>query len=296
MDVAAYLRRLGIEEPATPSLPALRALQRAHLERVPFENSSVLRGEPIVLDPERLVAKLVRDGRGGFCFELNGAFAALLKALGYEVALLPGRFWSSEGLGPPNEHLALRVHIDGESWLVDVGAGYSFLEPLRLVIGPEQDDPNGRFRITAAADEPGALDVEWQHRDGAFRPHYRFEDRPVAMDAFVEVCEHLRTSPDSPFPRGWICARALPLGWATLDGTRLVVTQGASRTDETVEGEALDAALERWFSVPSARSRAGAPPAVLAERTGRRVGSRPRSTETRAPVRPPRGGRATRAG
>ena len=251
MDTHEYLRRLLLAEtPLLPTHDVLRALQRAHLEQVPFENASVLRGEPIRLDRSLLVQKIVERGRGGFCFELNGAFAWLLGALGFDVALLPGRFWSGEGLGPPNEHLALRVTLDGEPWLVDVGAGYSFLEPLRLVVGPEQDDPAGRFRLSPAADEPGAIDVEWLHRDGAWRPHYRFEDRPVGLDAFEEVCEHLRTSPDSPFTRGWICARALAGGgWATLDGPHLVVTQPGRRSDEMLDGPALDAALERWFGV-----------------------------------------------
>jgi N-hydroxyarylamine O-acetyltransferase len=222
---------------------------RGHLEAVPFENSSVLAGEPIVLEPHLLLAKVVDAGRGGFCFELNGAFAELLAALGFEVALLPGRFWSDRGLGPPNEHLCLRVTIDGEAWLADVGAGYSFREPLRLERDLEQDDSSGRFRIVRAADDPSSLDVEWQHRDGVYRPHYRFRDEPVDLRAFAEVCEFLRASPESPFTQGWICARALPDGWATLDGPRLVVTQGEARIEEVVSGEALDDALARWFGV-----------------------------------------------
>jgi N-hydroxyarylamine O-acetyltransferase len=250
VDVAAYLRRLGLDAPPPPSLDGLRLLQRTHLVAVPFENASVLRGEPIVVAADRFVAK-IEGGRGGFCFELNGAFARLLDTLGFEVALLPGRFWSGDGLGPPNEHLALRVTLDDGPWLVDVGAGYSFLEPLRLAVGPEQDDPTGRFRLSSAAGEPGAIDVEWLHRDGAWRPHYRFEDRPVGLEAFEDVCEHLRTSPDSPFTQGWICARALAGGgWATLDGSHLVVTEAGVRVDETLDGPALDAALERWFRVP----------------------------------------------
>ena len=251
IDPGPYLARLELSRAVAtpPSIDALRRLQRAHLEHVPFENASVLRGEPIVLETDRLVAKIVDDGRGGFCFELNGAFAALLGALGYEVALLPGRFWSGEGLGPPNEHLALRVTLDGEPWLVDVGAGFSFREPLRLAVGVEQGDPNGAFRLVAAPDDPVALDVEWRHRDGAWRPHYRFEDRAVGLEAFVDVCEWLRTAPESPFTAGWICARALTDGWATLDGDRLVVTTGAGRQERRVAGDERDAALARWFGV-----------------------------------------------
>jgi N-hydroxyarylamine O-acetyltransferase len=250
VDAAAYLRRLGLDAPPPATLGELRRLQRAHLVAVPFENASVLRREPIVVAADRFVAKIVERGRGGFCFELNGAFAWLLGVLGFEVALLPGRFWSDGGLGPPNEHLALRVTLDGEAWLTDVGAGYSFLEPLRLVAGIEQADPVGRFRLTPAADAPGALDVEWLHRDRGWRPHYRFEDRPVELAVFAEVCEHLRTSPHSPFTQGWICARALASGgWATLDGSHLVVTHDGERIDETLDDPALDTALERWFGV-----------------------------------------------
>lgn len=215
---------------------------------VPFENSSVLWKEPIVLDPDRLVAKIVEQGRGGFCFELNGAFAWLLITLGYEVELMPGRFWSDQGLGPPNEHLTLRVTIDSQPWLVDVGAGFSFLEPLRLVSGLEQQDPNGWFRIVET-EEGSSLDVEWRHADGTYRPHYRFDPRSVVLGDFASICEFLRTSPDSPFTQHWICARALADGWATLDADHLVVTRGSIRIDETLEESGLGGALARWFSI-----------------------------------------------
>jgi N-hydroxyarylamine O-acetyltransferase len=243
-----YLGRLGEARPIAPDLDGLRRLHRAHLTAVPFENSSVLWDEPIVLNPVSLVAKIVDEGRGGFCFELNGALAWLLTALGYSVELMPGRFWSDRGLGPPNEHLALRVTIDGQPWLVDVGAGFSFLEPLRLVIGVEQEEPNGWFRIVEAGDGQ-SLDVEWRRADGAYLPHYRFEPRPVVLGDFESICEFLRTSPDSPFTQDWICARALSDGWATLDGHRLVVTTRSSRIDETLDETGRQEALARWFSI-----------------------------------------------
>jgi N-hydroxyarylamine O-acetyltransferase len=217
----------------------------------------VLTGEPIALDPDRLVRKLGVERRGGFCYELNAAFAELLGSLGYEVELLGARFHSDRGLERPFGHLAMRVTLGGTAWLADVGAGFSFEAPLRIVDGLEQDDPNGRFRIVpvdpaAAApdDEPEVRDVEWRHRDGVFRPHYRFGSRAHAIGAFAATCEWTRTSPDSPFTSGWNCARRLAAGWATLDGTRLRVTDGDRSEDRILTtGDELTASLERWFEV-----------------------------------------------
>ena len=90
MNVDRYLARLGLRGPLRPSLGVLRQLHLAHLRAIPFENLSIHLGEPIVLDPQLLVAKLVERHRGGFCYELNGAFAALLAALGFRVDHLAG--------------------------------------------------------------------------------------------------------------------------------------------------------------------------------------------------------------
>ncbi|MER6984012.1 arylamine N-acetyltransferase, partial [Streptomyces carpinensis] len=123
--VDAYLRRIGAEFPAAPTAAALRELHVRHLRTVPFENLSVHLGEEIVLEERRLLDKVVGSRRGGFCYELNGAFGALLTALGFEVTLLAARVYGEEGrLGIPHDHLALRVRTaDGGDWLADVGFG-----------------------------------------------------------------------------------------------------------------------------------------------------------------------------
>ena len=250
IDVDGYLMRLGVSRPR-PDLATLRRLHRAHLETVPFENSSVRRGEPIVLRDDLLVRHIVA-GRGGFCYQLNGAFAALLEALGFEVDRLPARFHGATRMEPPFGHLTLRVTLE-EPWLVDVGGGYSFTDPLRLEAGLEQDDPSGRFRIVRAEpaedDGPIVLDVEWRHRDGAFRPHFRFEPSGHPLDAFVATCEWTRTAPDSPFTNRWSCARRLPDGWATLDDRHLVISHGPAREERTLDDAGLADALELWFGV-----------------------------------------------
>src|SRR5439155_12459989 len=116
------------------------------LRAVPFENLSIHLGEPIVLDEAELLDKLVRRRRGGFCYELNGAFAALLAALGFEVTLLAARVYGGGVLSPPFDHLALPVDAPGP-WLVDVGFGRHSHYPLRLDTAAEQVDPDGVFQV-----------------------------------------------------------------------------------------------------------------------------------------------------
>ena len=160
--IEEYLARIGRESPARPGDDELRDLHVAHLLTVPFENVSIHLGEAIVLEPEALVAKVVRRRRGGFCYELNGAFAYLLSGLGYEVDLLAARSHGAGGLGVPYDHLVLRVG----PWLVDVGYGRHSLYPVRWDVPDEQNDPGGVFRV--ATTPHGDLDVL---RDG--EPQYR---------------------------------------------------------------------------------------------------------------------------
>jgi N-hydroxyarylamine O-acetyltransferase len=105
--VLAYLTRIGVTAPADADAASLRLLHRAHQLTVPFENLSIHLAEPIGLDERELVDKIVRRGRGGFCYELNGAFALLLEALGAQVSRVAARVYGEAGLGPPFDHLAL---------------------------------------------------------------------------------------------------------------------------------------------------------------------------------------------
>src|SRR6266508_5235022 len=106
----AYLGRIGANRPARADVEALGELQLRHLHTVPFENLSIHLGEEIVLREHALFGKVVARRRGGFCYELNGLFAALLRALGFEVTLLAARANGRDGLGPLFDHLTLRVN------------------------------------------------------------------------------------------------------------------------------------------------------------------------------------------
>ncbi|WP_327668267.1 MULTISPECIES: arylamine N-acetyltransferase [unclassified Streptomyces] len=221
----AYLRRIGADRPSAATADALRTLHLAHLLAVPFENLSVHLGEEIVLDADALVAKLVDRGRGGFCYELNGAFGALLAALGFEVTPLQARVVGKDGrLGIPYDHMALRVRTaEGTTWLADVGFGTHTHFPLAFDERSAQPDPGGVFRIEGAAD--GDLLVL---RDG--EPQYLLEQRPRTLRDFEAGAWYHRTSPASHFTQSVVCSRLTEDGRITLSGHTLTTTVGDDRT------------------------------------------------------------------
>lgn len=239
-----YLDRIGARRPEKPSSAALRELHRRHLEAVPFENLSIHLGEPIVLTEDALVDKVVRRGRGGFCYELNGLFAALLTTLGFDVTLLAASVFDADGtLSPAFDHLALRVEVDGERYLADVGFGSHTAYPLRLDWPEAQEDPAGSFLVL---DAPGG-DVDVL-QDGV--PQYRAEPRPRQLTDFARPCWWHATSPDSHFRQVARCSRLTETGRVTIVGDRLLETVHGERTETrlTTDAEVL-AAYEKHFGI-----------------------------------------------
>ena len=247
MDLGAYLARIGYQGGLEPTAGTLCALHRQHMLTVPFENLDIHRGREIILQPERFVDKVVGRRRGGFCYELNGAFATLLKALGFSVELLSARVSNNQGtLSPEFDHLALRVGLE-DSWLADVGFGDGFMEPLRLMDRLEQHDPAGMFRIV---DGGARWRVERSKADGAWRPQYEFSMLPRQLSDFVERCHYHQTSPDSHFMRNRICSLAKPEGRTTLSGMRLIVTSNGSKREQILSSEPdWRAALRDYFGI-----------------------------------------------
>jgi N-hydroxyarylamine O-acetyltransferase len=233
--VESYLQRIGASGHERGGIEALRDLQLAHLRAVPFENLSIHLGEPIVLNPETLVDKIVERNRGGFCYELNGAFATLLEALGFQVAILAARVYGPSGLGPPFDHMALRVELE-HPWLVDVGFGAFAHYPVRIDTNVGQPDPAGVVRVERAAD--GDLDVLL---DGQLQ--YRLDIRPYNLADFVPTCWWQATSPHSDFTRSVTCSVLTDSGRVTLSGAKLIVTKDGSRQEQLLgsDTEILDA-------------------------------------------------------
>jgi N-hydroxyarylamine O-acetyltransferase len=239
--VRTYLDRLAIEGSPPVTLEGLRLLHAAHLERIPFENLSIHLREEIVLEPGALVAKVVDRRRGGFCYELNGAFSALLRALGFDVTLLAARAFDGENIGPAFDHMCLRVDL-GEPWLADVGFGDNFRLPLRLNSRSQQVDKAGTFSIAPAGD--GQLDLL---RDG--EPRYRFDLTAREFADYEATCLHHQTSPESRFTRNTVCSLPTAEGRVTIRGSTLIVTRGQDRSERTLTEEELLDAYRQHFGI-----------------------------------------------
>jgi N-hydroxyarylamine O-acetyltransferase len=234
MNVPAYLRRIGYSGPITATLEALRLIHRGHLETVPFENLDISLKRPIVLDQDRFVHKIVEENRGGFCYELNGAFAALLREMRYRVTLLSARAPLKDGSpGPEFDHLALRVDLD-QPWLVDVGFGECFLEPLLLKPGIEQRQDLATFRIK---EEGSSLSVERQQPDGSWKTEYLFTLMPRRLEDFAEMCRFHQTSPESHFTQKRLCTLATSNGRVTLSDIKLIITASGNRQERMLASE-----------------------------------------------------------
>jgi N-hydroxyarylamine O-acetyltransferase len=247
MDVDAYLDRLGVEWPAAADLATLRHLQERHVATVAFENLSVHLGEPVELAEEALFAKIVERRRGGFCYELNGLFAALLRELGYDASLHAAQVFRPDGsLGPPLDHAAIVVELD-EPWLVDVGFGRFSRHPLRLSGVDAQSDPDGEFLLLDAPH--GDVDVVL---DG--KPQYRLERRPRPLSDFVPMAWWQTTSPESHFTKSLTCSRPTSQGRVTLSGNRLIETVDGVRHEVVLPSEAaIRMAYRVYFGLPLTR-------------------------------------------
>jgi N-hydroxyarylamine O-acetyltransferase len=223
VDLAAYCRRVGYAGPLTPTLKTLRALQELHPAAIPFEAIDVLADLGVDISPRAVDAKLIGAGRGGYCFEHNGLFKRALQAIGFEVEGLIARVnWNAPADAParPPSHMALRVTIDGEPWLADVGFGSCVpTAPLKFDSREPQPTAHESFRLVPAGPE---LQLEAEIA-GRWAPVYRL--LPASqLDADYELANwYTATHPDSHFRHRLIVTRTTREARHVLSGARLSV-------------------------------------------------------------------------
>jgi len=247
MNVPAYLERIGYTGPTPPTIETLTDLHRAHMFTVPFENLDIGLGREIICDESSFVRKIVERRRGGFCYELNGAFAALLRQLGFQVTLLSARVPREDGTDSPEfDHLALRVDLD-QPWLADIGFGDSFIEPLRLRAGIEQPQAGWIYRLI---DRPGSFHVERCEPGGSWKRQYSFTLLPRRLEEFAPMCHYHQTSPESPFTRKSVCSMATPAARVTISERKLIVTRNGEKRETMLNSdEEWRAALRQHFGI-----------------------------------------------
>lgn len=245
VDVDRYLDRIGITQPPPIDLTGLTALQRAHMTAVPFENLDIVFGRGVSVDQQQAVDKVVDDGRGGWCFEVNGAFAALLDALGFDVMLL-GAAVLLDGPSAVIDHLALEVALD-EPYLADVGFGESFIAPLALNRAGPQDGGNGTYELLPS---PQGTTLT-EHVDGIPEARYRFKRVAHRMDDFEAVSASMQADPERSWGSKPFATRLLDGGpdRVTLRDGRLKVVRAGAETVTELAPDRWDDSLGEWFGM-----------------------------------------------
>jgi len=247
MDVDAYLSRIGMTGPIACDAETLERLQRAHLTAVPFENLDVFHRRGVSTSPDRSVPKIVERNRGGWCFELNGAFAELLVALGFAVTRLAAQVLL-EGAEPKKpDHLTIGVDLD-RPYLVDVGFGHSFIKPLPLDSEGPHDGGIGEFAFEFDERETTLLRI---HGDGTVVPQFRFGETSAAAADFDVSSEYLQTEPGLHWTESPFATRLLNGGpdRVTLLADRLRFRRDGTWSEEPVRPEVWNATLESWFGM-----------------------------------------------
>lgn len=238
MDVNSYLERIGYSRLVKPDVDTLHGLHYVHLLSIPFENLDIRLGNPISLDERALWDKIVVRKRGGFCYELNGLFAWLLKQIGYEVTYLNGRVYNDDGeYGREFDHLTLMVGTAENSarWLADVGFGDSFLWPLKMNFSEEQAQGLRTWRLEETED---GIDLWRREYDGTWTPQYFFDLQARKFpDDYQNSCQYHQTSPNSSFARESVTSRATSEGRITLDTNYLTRTKNGRKVKRTVNNE-----------------------------------------------------------
>ena len=218
MDVNAYFHRLGLEMPEkiVPDSALLRKLHLAHCTAVPYENLDILRDIPTSLEADALFRKIVTEGRGGLCFELNGSFGNLLRCLGYGVTDYAARYLRGEPTPPMRRHRVMRVQATDGVWLCDVGIGETAQrEPIRLVEGLVQEQFGESYRLEK---EDFLGWVLWDLYKGSWRKFYSFTEEPQLVADFVALNFYCEKHPESPFNKQEMFALKTLDGRRTLDG------------------------------------------------------------------------------
>jgi N-hydroxyarylamine O-acetyltransferase len=197
LNLNAYFERIGFAGSIAPTLLTLQTLQLSHALAIPYENLDPLMGVASRLDPQSLENKLIRDRRGGRCFEQNMLLLRALRTMDFTTTAHSARglLGRKPGVLPPRNHMLISVDLGGVLYLADVGFGGMVLTaPLRMRPDVEQETPHGTFRITG--EEPEYVMEGRMSESEEWRQIYRFTLEPELEVDFEVANWYGATNPE----------------------------------------------------------------------------------------------------
>ncbi len=250
VNLETYFDRVGYAGARQATLNTLRALHALHPAAIAFENLDPLLGRRVRLDLGSVQGKLLLNRRGGYCYEQNGLFAAVLRALGFRLTTLAARviYGRLSPAGARRSHMLLKVEMPDGLYLADVGfGGQSPSAPLRLDTTAEQRTPHGLYRLVREG--------EWlelmAEMDGEWRGLYRFTLEEQTPEDHEMANWYVSTHPDSEFTTLLFVARHPPGKRLTLLGNQFTTRAIGGTTTTRVLGAADEIAklLEQDFQI-----------------------------------------------
>ena len=233
IDIDRCLKRIGYIGPTEPNLSNLRALQRAFLLKVPFENLDIHLGRQISLSSKSIYEKIVSRKRGGFCYECNILFLDLLNELGFQVEYLSARMLKGSTLGPEYDHMVILINLEHD-YLVDVGNGQSCREPLRIDGTNRSISEGYEYRVDTYGE---GYALYYQKSDNAWTPRFLFTLIPRDREAFSGMCHYHQTSPESVFTQSRLATIATKEGRVTLTDMHLIITKEVEIQESVLTSE-----------------------------------------------------------
>lgn len=244
-----YAARIGLARLA-PTVDGVRAILAAHPRAIPFENLDAFLGRGVDLAPRAVADKLLRQRRGGWCFEQNLLLGEVLRGMGIPVTDLGARvlWFRPEGERGPRTHRLLLIELEGRRYIADAGFGILVLTGL-LALEPDvvQETPHEPHRLTRRGEE-WLLEAQL---GGTWQPVYVFDLHPHWPEDFEPVNYQLAHDPASPFVAQLRVARVTPAGRLSLRGTGLSLwgSQGSVQQRDLRDVPELLDVLEGEFGI-----------------------------------------------
>lgn len=250
MNLTDYFARIGYTGSAEPTRATLAAMVLRHTQSIPFENIDAFLGRRVSLEPAAVFGKLVRQHRGGWCFEQNLLLGTVLRELGFDVTDLAARVLLGRAVDDitPRSHRVLMVDLEGRTLLADVGFGAQLTptDVLDFALETPQPTPHGAYRLVRVGSER-RLEAEVA---GQWLPLFRFDLHPQRPIDFEAANFQLVHDPASHFTQRLGVSLVTPDGRHGLRGRELTfIDRSGNTTRRQLETPQVIAALGEVFGL-----------------------------------------------